>query len=503
MEALGLGVGLVGLAGLFSTCVDCLHLVQHGRYMGKEYLLLETKFANQRVRLITWGRACGLMDEQGYDLRLEEEEARLCIENTLTHIVMLFKDESKIRKKYGLRQDHPMPKGLAKAHPILRAPIAWTSSSTTFLSQKFGEFKSRLANTQKQASYAALARWAIEDKEKFMELVQHLKDLIDDLESLTRYLDVQERQRDAIHHEIESVTDITTLETIEEARMGRIDAVSDAASLRLRTIRDQYRSLPTINPAPDKEATCQQEQYLGQEIALEDWDFLPGKEGNMPSVGDEIHFQILYKVRCHEHETNRVYLDPPIHRPIDNDSDEWTNIDARQPGVREESMHLRDQRTIPDTRAYFEHNTTLAFVLFHNCKCCDDTHRYPGDPDDASVDYSFLILSESLRDDLGSFSRRSSYPRMFPDFKTNVEVLAPFKWFYNSRSRVEELMEGQRSTDKGLIQLFGCIEHALEGLYAHIDESISIGFVRMKFMDYIFVSLSICNYRYRPANVQS
>ena len=59
MEAVGLGVGVVGLAGLFSACIDCFELVQRGRYHGKDFLLLETKFTNQRLRLKTWGRACG------------------------------------------------------------------------------------------------------------------------------------------------------------------------------------------------------------------------------------------------------------------------------------------------------------------------------------------------------------------------------------------------------------------------------------------------------------
>ena len=57
MEVAGLAIGVAGLSGLFSACVDCFELVQRGRYLGKDFLLLETKFTNQRLRLITWGRA--------------------------------------------------------------------------------------------------------------------------------------------------------------------------------------------------------------------------------------------------------------------------------------------------------------------------------------------------------------------------------------------------------------------------------------------------------------
>lgn len=65
MEAAGLVrvLGVAGLAGLFSSCMDCFELVQHGRYLGRDYLLVETKFENLKLRFLTWGRACGLMDE--------------------------------------------------------------------------------------------------------------------------------------------------------------------------------------------------------------------------------------------------------------------------------------------------------------------------------------------------------------------------------------------------------------------------------------------------------
>ena len=97
-----------------------------------------------------------------------------------------------------------------------------------------------MEKTQKQASLSSSARWVIENKRKFTELVQHLKDLIDDLEGLTRFLDVTDRQREMIQIELESVSEIPTLEAIEEARVGTIEAVSNATSLRLWKLRERY-----------------------------------------------------------------------------------------------------------------------------------------------------------------------------------------------------------------------------------------------------------------------
>ncbi|KAF1974797.1 hypothetical protein BU23DRAFT_635606 [Bimuria novae-zelandiae CBS 107.79] len=78
--------------------------------------------------------------------------------------------------------------------------------------------------------------WAIEDCNKFIGLVRHLKDLIDDLEDLTKGTNVAQQQRIIVDHEIEAVDDLEELQYIEEARQGEDDVVSDAASARLERL---------------------------------------------------------------------------------------------------------------------------------------------------------------------------------------------------------------------------------------------------------------------------
>jgi hypothetical protein len=43
----------------FGSCLGCFELVKRGSYLGRDFLLLETKFDNQRLRSTTWGKACG------------------------------------------------------------------------------------------------------------------------------------------------------------------------------------------------------------------------------------------------------------------------------------------------------------------------------------------------------------------------------------------------------------------------------------------------------------
>lgn len=105
MEPVGVAIGAIGLVGLFSTCIDGFQLFERGKYLGRDFDLLETKFGNQRVRLKAWGRACGLIstDEYGYDSRLDEAELRANIERTLNHILMILQNGEALMKKYGLK----------------------------------------------------------------------------------------------------------------------------------------------------------------------------------------------------------------------------------------------------------------------------------------------------------------------------------------------------------------------------------------------------------------
>jgi hypothetical protein len=146
MEAAGLAVGAVGLAGLFSACVNCFELIQLGRYLGRGYLLLETKFANQRLRLVTWGQACGIMGPHMYNPRLNDPELKERLEDSLNHIILLFKDGKELRRKYGLKSETGPPKLLLAGQQTVQtintlANSTWTPAS---ISQRLQDFTTRV-----------------------------------------------------------------------------------------------------------------------------------------------------------------------------------------------------------------------------------------------------------------------------------------------------------------------------------------------------------------------
>ncbi|KAH7124486.1 ankyrin-1, partial [Dactylonectria macrodidyma] len=60
MEPIGLAVGIAGLAGLFSSCLEVVEKVNSYRSFGSDSHVLDAQFKSEKLRLEQWGRAVGL-----------------------------------------------------------------------------------------------------------------------------------------------------------------------------------------------------------------------------------------------------------------------------------------------------------------------------------------------------------------------------------------------------------------------------------------------------------
>ncbi|KAK3044450.1 hypothetical protein LTS18_001256, partial [Coniosporium uncinatum] len=239
MEVAGLVIGAVGLAGLFTTCLECIEYVQSGRKLGKDYVLLETKLCNQKIRFMAWGKACGFGTSDGYDTRLDSSVRRSAIERTMACIMMLFVDAEKFSRTHALQQ--------GGKHRLRTNALLLNSNGSLIPRDALRDFLGRIEQTQRQASFFTAARWAIGDRKKFAELIQHLKDFIDDLQNLTRDMETIELQRHFVELEIETIADEEILCNMIEAGQDDNDAVSDAASRRLESIRGSSIAPSTFN----------------------------------------------------------------------------------------------------------------------------------------------------------------------------------------------------------------------------------------------------------------
>ncbi|CAG8069864.1 unnamed protein product [Penicillium nalgiovense] len=91
MEPAGLTVGILGLAGLFNTCLDVLEKVDSWKGFGSESRSMSAQFKDHKIRLEKWGQAVGI--EQG---RLSDEHDRLLddprILSTVQELLSAIKD---------------------------------------------------------------------------------------------------------------------------------------------------------------------------------------------------------------------------------------------------------------------------------------------------------------------------------------------------------------------------------------------------------------------------
>ncbi|KAL5592213.1 hypothetical protein FOVSG1_011102 [Fusarium oxysporum f. sp. vasinfectum] len=105
MEPVSAALGAAGLLGLVSTCLDVLAVIDSTRAFGKTYMLLAQKFDNQRYRLITWAKATYPSPQAMRPELVREQGRRDQITNNLGCIALLFEDESRLKRKYGLGND--------------------------------------------------------------------------------------------------------------------------------------------------------------------------------------------------------------------------------------------------------------------------------------------------------------------------------------------------------------------------------------------------------------
>ncbi|KAK0671341.1 prion-inhibition and propagation-domain-containing protein [Cercophora samala] len=228
-ETAGLAIGIIGLAGLFTTCAGCYQLVRRGAMLDRDYKILETKFNNQELRLLSWGKACGLsgIGMESYDKRLDDPILRSRITATLECIKQLFHDEAALTQRYGLGSSKQRGGNRASALQLLG------SSSLGARRPFFFWKKQQRANRLWDA-----ASWAVSDRERFSQLITHLKDFNDDLEAMTRcFGDIALKQRHIVEVEISEVEDLETLEEIALASQDDEGLISDTVSLRLNSIR--------------------------------------------------------------------------------------------------------------------------------------------------------------------------------------------------------------------------------------------------------------------------
>ena len=91
MEPIGLAVGIVGLAGLFSSCLEAVQRFESWKDYGSEWKSVAAQFEAERILLERWGQAVGLQSsslEGKHHVALDNP--RIC--SNVTQLLHLIED---------------------------------------------------------------------------------------------------------------------------------------------------------------------------------------------------------------------------------------------------------------------------------------------------------------------------------------------------------------------------------------------------------------------------
>jgi len=202
MEPVSFTVGIVGLAGLFSTCVDCFEYVQLGREFAKDYQTSELKLDILKTRMIRWGASVGVNDpaaataETRFQVSTPTEEDLRLLANILGSIGDVFLEMEEKSKKFASR---------ARPNDLDISAIKVDSNASK---EALRVTLRKIANKrQKRSSLGQKTRWALYERKHFQRLLEDVSGFINDLEKLfpAQRLEVEKYRIQLCQEEVEQI----------------------------------------------------------------------------------------------------------------------------------------------------------------------------------------------------------------------------------------------------------------------------------------------------------
>lgn len=173
-EVLGTALGLVGAVGvlgqIFTGCMRAYAFFTTAANLGRDSERLVCKIRIEEMRLLVWGREWGVVEGKleahlQAETKAGNDRLRPLATQILQELYRTITDFNKLQDKYGLREEPPSPK--AEKTEIQKK----ANGAAGMMSRLKNELHLR-------------GKWVIADKDKFMVLLNDLKDYNDGLERL-------------------------------------------------------------------------------------------------------------------------------------------------------------------------------------------------------------------------------------------------------------------------------------------------------------------------------
>jgi hypothetical protein len=183
MDPVGFSVGIIGLAGLVSTCIEAFQIIRSMKAYERDTELLFTKLDIEKDLFIQWAQRCGLLKRQHVDGRLFNPKTDAVVARTVHEINILLGEAMNKQRKYAIDD-------------------RWESARPGY------EYSADGAKIGRRKKFL----WTIHDKEDFEKIINELGYLIEKLERLIPSLE----QRKAMRDDLDAIgCDPSTLHLLE------------------------------------------------------------------------------------------------------------------------------------------------------------------------------------------------------------------------------------------------------------------------------------------------
>jgi len=205
MEAAGLGVGVVALAGLFNNAVDSYGYVRLGKYYARDFETSQTKLDLSRLQLSRWGEALGLTvpftktTQLSSSIGPADEVAKA--EKALGNIVNLLDDAQLLSQRY---KDRESPDAVLMMDP-----------DSLKLHQKVHRI---VTQRQRNTSFAKKASWALYRKNDLESLVEDIVGLTNQLVNLFPATETRQQELSAAELNVLGDEDLRFVKQIADSQ---------------------------------------------------------------------------------------------------------------------------------------------------------------------------------------------------------------------------------------------------------------------------------------------
>ncbi|EJT72935.1 hypothetical protein GGTG_09786 [Gaeumannomyces tritici R3-111a-1] len=233
MEAAGFAIGVVGLAGLFKSCIDLLSLVSATRSLARDYEIVFAKFELEKACLLQWARQVRLLDRECYDRRLDDPATFAVVRQTLSSVQLLMTECSTLKERYGLRPADPSSFSFdPRFAPISKHPLER-------FADEFRSLKIRVGDRPAGVALPGRIKWALTDKAKFETLVHGISHFVSKLHELFPDCgprDSSDGLKRIVTQDLGEIHDTRLLRWVCDAAAGRRDVVAEAVVERYEAV---------------------------------------------------------------------------------------------------------------------------------------------------------------------------------------------------------------------------------------------------------------------------